>query len=154
MAHTGHIIIPDPDFTVKYWDRIDDEQHPSKVWKRPWLSPPKTKGKVLEVTNHAVVTLKGFKAYTPLQIAVLALDDAVQGNYDQIRIKSPYKYGRAALKATADKVYNVQDLLPMVRNSIFSPKVNRNTVKVNGNANHPLAGRWQLSDGGQFAKAA
>lgn len=151
MAHT--IFIPDPHGSTKFAQETEDEQYPSKVWKRPWLTPPKTKGKVLDVVNSAVVTLKGFKSFLPLQAALMALTEAKQTGCDQIRVKSPHQYGRSALKATADKVYNVSELLPLVRGTLAAPTVGRNTVDVKQEgSDSPLGGRWRISDSGTLHK--
>lgn len=151
MTNAGHIFISDPHFTEKFAQEIDDERYPSRVWKRPWLKPPETKGKVLEVVNKAVVTLKGFKSFTPLQVALVALDEARRTGCDQIRVKSPHQYGRSVLKATADKVYDVKELFPMVQGTALAPTVGRNTVDVRQEGgDNPLSGRWQLAESGTF----
>ena len=153
MPNAGHIVIPDPAFSFKHAERIEDEQYPSHVWKRPWLTPPTTNGKVFEVTNTAVVTLKGFKSFTPLQVALLALEEAKRTGCAQIRVKSPHQYGRSGLKANADKVYNVQELLPLVQGSVIAPSVGRQTVQVRQEGgDDPLGGRWQMTDSHVFAK--
>lgn len=151
MPNTGHVFIPDPSFAQRHAARIEDEQHPTTVWKRPWLTPPQTTGKVFEVVNTAVVTLKGFKSFTPLQVALLALAEAKRTNCDQIRVKSPHQYGRAGLKATADVVFAVRELLPLAEQTVLAPRVNRNTVNVQQcSMDHPLSGRWQLTENRVF----
>lgn len=145
MTNASHIFIPsDPE---RFRFEADEEANPKKVWKRPWLDAPKTKGKVMNVTNQSVVTLKGFKTWTPLQAALMALETAINTGCDQIRVTSPHKYGRSALKATADKVYNVSDLLPMTSGTVMAPRVGRNTVQVvNEGESSPMARRWTLTD--------
>lgn len=154
MLNTGHIFIPDSHFEIKHWKRIDEEKHPSRVWKRPWLKPPKTRGRVLEVVNQAVVTMKGFKHWTPLQAALMALPEAKEKGFDQVRVKSPARYGRRALKATADKVYDVTDLVQMARGTILAPKVGRRTVRVEDQGEgSALSGRWSLTEQGILCPA-
>lgn len=100
-----------------------------------------------------MVTLKGFKSFTPLQVALVALQEAQRTGCDQIRVRSPHQFGRKALKAAGDKVYNVSDLLPLARGTVMSPTVGRKTVDVQQQGvESPLGGRWALSDSGAFHK--
>jgi hypothetical protein len=149
MPNLGHIVIPSP--TGSFWQQEEAERYPAAPWKRPWLNKPKTKGKVLTVTNQAVVTLKGFKSFTPLQVALMALEEAKNTNCDQVRVCSPHKYGRAGLKATADKVYNTTDLLKMTTGTILAPRVSKNVVNVaQEGGDSPLAKRWSLTENHVF----
>ena len=149
MPNLGHIVIPSP--TGSFWQQEEAERYPAVPWKRPWLDKPKTKGKVLTVTNQAVMTLKGFKSFTPLQVALMALEEAKNTNCDQVRVCSPHKYGRAGLKATADKVYNTTDLLKMTTGTILAPRVSKNVVNVaQEGGDSPLAKRWSLTENHVF----
>ena len=143
MPNRDHIFIPSGfDFSAQ----IEAERYPRKVWKRPWLTSEKPKGKVMDVVNQQVITMKGFKSWLPIQAALMALETATNSGVDTIRVKSPARYGRSGLKASYEKLYSVRELKEIARGSFLSPKIAPNTVKV-GEGEHPLSGRWQLNEG-------
>jgi len=117
MPNLGHILIPAPNFSERFFWQEYDEKYPATVWRKPRnREKPKPKGRCLEIRNETVTLPNGSqKEFVPMQVAMMALPDAVKGDFDSIRIKTPRFEHKHGTKAQADVTYKTKDLVEMVR---------------------------------------
>lgn len=154
MPNERYIILPSPPGTFRMEEEA--ERHPPRVYKRPSRRPlPPSHGRVMMVTNETVVLPDGTKKeLLPLQVAILALPDAINRNIDYIHVHTPRFVGVKALQSQAEVRYAVRDVVGMVMRWRNDPVVNP-PRDAHGVIHMPDDGagptRYKLTENGVFA---